>query len=141
MKQACRGTKRLASLALALTLGFGPAVLAYAQSAKPAAPTCCMRSDGPSANRPVLNPSQFTGPIRQAYQIAQDHPDLLIQLHCYCGCDKTSGHKSLLDCYRDLHGATCGTCTGEALEAARMFNQGASIEAIRAALKSHFGNS
>jgi hypothetical protein len=137
-----RGAAHLfGSMGVALALGLVPAFLAYAQSAKPAAPSCCLRSSGPSDNRPVLNPSQFQGPIRQAYQIAQDHPDLLIQLHCYCGCDKSAGHKSLLDCYRDLHGATCGICTGEALEAARMFNQGASIEAIRAALKDRFGNS
>ncbi|HLH76269.1 MAG TPA: CYCXC family (seleno)protein [Candidatus Binataceae bacterium] len=141
MKQARRAAQQLGWVGVVLALAFGPTLLAYAQSAKPVAPSCCIRSSGPSHDRPVLNPSQFNGPIRQAYQVAKDHPDLLVQLHCYCGCDKSAGHKNLLDCYRDLHGATCGICTGEALEAARMFDQGASIEAIRAALKSRFGNS
>ncbi|MGO9056835.1 MAG: CYCXC family (seleno)protein [Candidatus Binataceae bacterium] len=112
-----------------------------------AAPSCCKvhqvsESDASSNLRKTLDPMQFTGEVREAYKIAQENPDLLVQLHCWCGCDRTNGHKNLLDCYRDHHGASCAICTGEALEAKKLFDQGASIETIRAALKARYaGNS
>lgn len=34
----------------------------------------------------------------QAYQFAVDHPDLLAQIPCYCGC-AADGHKNNLDCF------------------------------------------
>ena len=55
---------------------------------------------------------------------AREHPALLAQLHCYCGCDRTDGHKNLLDCFRDNHGGHCAICTGEALEAEKLARQG-----------------
>jgi hypothetical protein len=88
--------------------------------------------------RPVLNPLMFIGEVREAYIVAQQNPWLLAQLWCYCGCDRTSGHRCLLDCYRDHHGAECATCTGEALEANQLFNQGSPVEQIRAALRARF---
>ena len=53
----------------------------------------------------TLDPQQFQGDTRLAYEAAQKHPDLLAQLHCYCGCQEHEGHKSLLDCFRTDHGA------------------------------------
>jgi hypothetical protein len=91
-----------------------------------------------AGDRPMLNPLMFVGPARQAYIIAQQSPWLLAQLWCYCGCDRTNGHRSLLDCYRDYHGATCAICTGEALEANQLFNQGSPVEQIRDALRMRF---
>ena len=73
----------------------------------------------------------FIGTARQAYTVAQQNPGLLAQLWCYCGCDRTSGHRSLLDCYRDYHGANCAICSGEALEANQLFNQGSPVDPIR----------
>jgi hypothetical protein len=77
------------------------------------------RLDGPSISstpssrvvtrremRPTLDPARFVGKAQLAHQIARDIPDVLDGLYCYCGCDKTSGHKSLLSCYTDGHAAT-----------------------------------
>jgi hypothetical protein len=47
-------------------------------------------------NRPVLNPLMFVGTARQAYIVAQQNPSLLAQLWCYCGCDRTNGHRCFL---------------------------------------------
>ena len=91
-----------------------------------------------NGDRPVLNPLMFVGPARQAYVIAQQNPWLLAQLWCYCGCDRTNGHRNLLDCYRDYHGTSCAICTGEALEANQLFNQGSPVEQIRDALRARF---
>jgi hypothetical protein len=96
--------------------------------------------NGDVGGRPVLNPLMFIGTVREAYIVAEQTPWLLAQLWCYCGCDKTSGHKSLLDCYRDYHGATCAICTGEALEANQLFNQGSPVEQIRDALRARFAH-
>src|SRR5579863_5202914 len=90
--------------------------------------------------RLTLDPKLFQGPARQAYEIAEKDPALLAQLHCYCGCDRTDGHKNLLDCYRDNHGSHCAICTGEAIEAEKLADQGMPVEKIRDALRDRFAN-
>lgn len=88
--------------------------------------------------RPTLDPARFFGVVREAYEVAQKNPALLAQLHCYCGCDKEVGHQNLLDCYRDEHGAHCPICTGEAVEAAKLADEGLPIEQIRRVLRDHY---
>lgn len=56
--------------------------------------------------RPTLDPARFVGRAALAHQVARDIPDVLDQLYCYCECDKSIGHKSLLSCYTDGHAAT-----------------------------------
>lgn len=56
--------------------------------------------------RPVLDPSLFTGMVREAYATAQKYPEILDQVYCYCSCDNPPlNHKSLLSCFTDQHGA------------------------------------
>jgi hypothetical protein len=55
--------------------------------------------------RPVLPPEMFRGAVRRAYQAARELPDLFDKLYCYCYCDRSFGHKSLLSCYATKHGA------------------------------------
>jgi tRNA isopentenyl-2-thiomethyl-A-37 hydroxylase MiaE len=91
------------------------------------------------APRLTLDPQQFDdSQIRAAYTAAAEHPELFAQLHCYCGRDVTDHHKSLLDCYRDRHGATCQVCTDEALQAAQMYAQSSPVEQIQNALRRRF---
>lgn len=111
-----------------------------ASAAKSARATLQRQATVTWGGRPVLNPLMFIGTARQAYIVAQQNPGLLAQLWCYCGCDRTSGHRSLLDCYRDYHGANCAICTGEALEANQLFNQGSPVEQIRDALRARFAH-
>jgi hypothetical protein len=56
--------------------------------------------------RPTLDPARFNGKAARAHQVARDIPDVLDQLHCYCGCDRSVGHVSLLSCYTDNHAVT-----------------------------------
>jgi hypothetical protein len=88
--------------------------------------------------RLTLDPNQFVGPVKEAYKFAEKNPELLAQLHCYCGCDKAEGHQNLLDCYRSTHGASCEICTGEALLAKRMSEQGSPVDQIRNAIRRNF---
>lgn len=122
-------------LMIAVGLYFG--VNAYqARTAEQIAISAAVSDDHPV----TLDPALFTGPVRDAYQIARDNPALIAQLHCYCGCDKEEGHKNLLDCYRDTHGSRCEICVGEAIQAKRMFEQGAPIEQIRDAVRARFSH-
>jgi hypothetical protein len=54
----------------------------------------------------ILPAEQFRNyPVAaRAYRVAAAMPDVLVQLPCYCWCDKF-GHGSLLDCFASSHGA------------------------------------
>ena len=56
--------------------------------------------------RATLDPNRFADPAtRQAYQIARDIPWVLDSIYCFCHCEESAGHKSLLSCYVDNHAA------------------------------------
>jgi len=60
----------------------------------------------PHNPRPAtLPPELFTGQVARAYRIAQEVPELLERMPCYCGCYVNPGHRNNLDCYTDRHGA------------------------------------
>jgi hypothetical protein len=56
--------------------------------------------------RPTLDSARFVGKAAVTHRIARDIPEVLDRLYCYCECDKSLGHKSLLSCYTDGHAAT-----------------------------------
>lgn len=63
----------------------------------------------------TLDPAQFLdAQTRNIYTLAAKVKPILYQQPCYCGCDKEVGHKSLLDCFTDFHGAHCILCKKEA---------------------------
>jgi hypothetical protein len=86
----------------------------------------------------TLDPAMFKGPAHDAYLAAREHPELLVQLYCYCGCDRLHGHNNLLDCFRDNHGGHCAICVGEAVDAVRMYKEGTPVEQIRDALRERY---
>jgi uncharacterized protein with PCYCGC motif len=88
----------------------------------------------------TLDPSFFQGETRNAYLVAQKHPDLLAQLDCYCGCEQHEGHKNLLDCFRTNHGAGCATCVGEAVTAGELADGGMPVQQIRDALRQRYAH-
>ena len=60
----------------------------------------------PRNPRPAtLSPELFTGQVAKVYRIAQEVPELLERMPCYCGCYVNPGHRNNLDCYTDRHGA------------------------------------
>ena len=55
----------------------------------------------------VLDPKQFSQPpVVKAYSYAKEIPEIFSQQPCYCNCDASNGHRSLLDCFATDHGAT-----------------------------------
>ena len=80
----------------------------------------------------TLSPEQFADPkVKKAYEVARDNPKLLLQLPCFCHCDQSTGHNSLLDCFVDEHGANCDTCIDEAVGSAKLQAENWSIVKIR----------
>jgi hypothetical protein len=87
-----------------LTLGLGTWL--WAESPTTPGSSAAVESSFTGAALPTPLPAElFTGQTREAYKAAAEIPDILAGLHCYCGCDKSLGHRSLLDCFVDDHGA------------------------------------
>jgi hypothetical protein len=80
----------------------------------------------------TLNPKLFHDALTQnIYAIAAKEKAVLYQQPCYCHCDRSIGHKSLLDCYVDRHASLCATCKQEAAYAYEQTKKGKSPAQIR----------
>jgi hypothetical protein len=87
----------------------------------------------------TLSPALFVSKTASAYRLAQEIPDVLDHLYCYCHCDKSIGHVSLLSCFTDTHAANCGVCQNEAIDAAEMLKKGSSLPEIRRQIDLKYG--
>jgi len=102
------------------------------------------RAAGVSADNPpisliaTLDPQNFTGRARAAYQAAKEIPEVLAQMPCFCGCKDGLGHKSNLYCFADGHGNICDMCQSIALDAQEMHRKGLPIEQIRSNIRTTY---
>ena len=87
----------------------------------------------------TLSPALFVGKTASAYRLAHEIPDVLDHLYCYCHCDKSIGHVTLLSCFTDTHAANCAVCQNEAIDAAEMLKKGSSLPEIRHQIDSKYG--
>jgi hypothetical protein len=76
--------------------------------------------------------------VAEVYAMAAEIPAVLDGIYCYCFCNQTFGHYSLLDCFREDHGAGCDVCLNEAVIAYEMTKQGSSLEEIRQAVDERY---
>ncbi|HBR17440.1 MAG: hypothetical protein A3G39_03490 [Deltaproteobacteria bacterium RIFCSPLOWO2_12_FULL_43_16] len=118
-----RFKKGISIMAMLLTIGIG---IAYA--ADPIG----------GENKPLLSPGLFKGKTAYTYQIANEIPEVLDNIYCYCHCQKHSGHKSLLSCYTDKHAAFCDVCQNEAIMAYELYKQGKDIPTIKKMVDEEF---
>jgi hypothetical protein len=80
----------------------------------------------------TLNPSQFSNVVVQnVYALAARVKKVLYQQPCYCHCDRSQGHKSLLDCFASTHGSECGVCMREAVYSYEQTKKGKTAAQIR----------
>ena len=70
-----------------------------------------------------------------AYYLASQIKQTLYQVPCYCPCNKSQGHKSLLDCFADNHGSKCVTCRKEAVFCYLQIKEGHTPTEIRQAME------
>src|SRR6266851_2272897 len=83
----------------------------------------------------TLDPKQFPDALnRNVYSLAAKIKPVLYQQPCYCYCDRSVGHKSLLDCFASEHGSQCDICQREAVLAYQQTQKGKTPAQIRAAI-------
>ncbi|HET8921498.1 MAG TPA: CYCXC family (seleno)protein [Candidatus Acidoferrum sp.] len=93
-------------------------------------------SKAPQGELPAtINPDLFTDPVVQnAYTVAAKIKKTLYQQPCYCHCDRSHGHTSLLDCFTSKHGSVCGTCVYEDFYSYEQSRKGKIAAQIRAGI-------
>jgi len=91
---------------LLMMIGLGPMLRAEPPQ-KPGPPAVANPAPTPAATAlpTPLAAELFEGRAREAYAAAREIPDVFAGLACYCGCNKSLGHRHLLDCFADDHGA------------------------------------
>ncbi len=89
----------------------------------------------PDALPATMNPDFFSGPfVQNAYTVAARIKKTLYQQPCYCHCDRSQGHGSLLDCFASKHGAGCNICISEDFYAYEQLRKGKTVAQIRAGI-------
>ena len=82
-----------------------------------------------------MSPDNFSDPVVQnAYSLASHIKKVLYQEPCYCHCDRSQGHESLLDCFVSKHGAGCGICVSEDIYSSEQTRKGKTPAQIRAGI-------
>jgi len=83
----------------------------------------------------TLDPTLFTTTLVQnAYIVAARIKKLLYQQPCYCHCDRSEGHGSLLDCFVGHHGSMCNVCMAEDFYTYEQSHAGKTAAQIRAGI-------
>ncbi len=89
----------------------------------------------------------YTNPITlKGYMYATEHPEILEQIPCYCGCGGHSEHRFLRDCYihddwtYDEHASFCDVCIGEAIKVQDYLAQGKTLKEARALIDQEYGS-
>jgi Protein of unknown function with PCYCGC motif len=84
----------------------------------------------------TMNPLAFTDIVVQnAYTLAGRIKKTLYQQPCYCHCDRSQGHGSLLDCFASRHGSGCNICMSEAFYSYEQVQKKKTAAQIRAGIE------
>jgi hypothetical protein len=127
----------LSMAALGVAIAAPRATSRLAQGAGADEPVPAFHNQAPQGHLPeTLAPSEFTEVVIQnAYILAARVKKVLYQQPCYCHCDRSQGHKSLLDCFASKHGAGCGVCMQEAIYSYEQSHKGKTAAEIRAGIE------
>ncbi|MCH7823212.1 MAG: hypothetical protein IH849_00290 [Acidobacteria bacterium] len=90
-------------------------------AAGPAAGTAAP-AQAPPVPQKQFPPQDHLNKIVAAYNVANQYPEVLTGLPCYCPCE-LYGHGSVIDCHRSQHAAMCDICMDEAIEAGQIYQQ------------------
>jgi hypothetical protein len=96
-------------------------------------PTPAFHAEAPKDALPqTMEASIFTDiQTFNAYVVAGRSKKVLYQQPCYCHCDRSQGHGSLLDCFANRHGAGCDICQKEAFYSYEQTRKGKTPPQIR----------
>ena len=100
-------------------------------------PTPAYHSQVPAGALPqTLDPVSFVNPIVQnSYALAAKVKRVLYQQPCYCHCDRSIGHESLLDCFTSKHASVCDVCIREGVYAYEQTQKKKTAAQIRAGIE------
>lgn len=127
----------IAGLSLALlVLPQFAAPLPHQQAGSSSEPVPAFHAQPPTGELPAtMDPSIYSDKlVHSAYLLAGQVKAVLYQQPCYCHCDRSSGHGSLLDCFVGRHGSGCGTCQKEAFYSYEETRKGKTPTQIREAI-------
>jgi hypothetical protein len=129
------------SSALLILFGVALALLFLPQKSLSHAPaqsgadeaTPAFHAQPPTGALPAtMSPDTFSDPVVQnAYTAAARVKKVLYQEPCYCHCDRSQGHASLLDCFVSKHGSGCQICVREDLYSYEQSRKGKTPAQIR----------
>ena len=142
---AMRTLPRVGALALALTVSFAVALVARQGGPGTPAATAAQAPLPPlnTAGYALARPLALT---RAVYEFAARHPEITRYVPCYCGCE-ADGHRNNENCFIgardangnvtrwDTHGFSCAICVDVARESMQLYNSGADVASIRAAIE------
>lgn len=96
-------------------------------------PVPAYHTEQPAGELPqTMDPAEFDNPVvKNSYALAAKVKKVLYQEPCYCHCDRSVGHGSLLDCFTSKHGSMCNVCMGEALYSYEQTKKGRTPAQIR----------
>lgn len=87
--------------------------------------------------------------VRNAYEFAALHPEVMRYIPCFCGCARLSHHGSSEDCFVsarpkgsvswNAHGQVCPMCVAIGLQVRQMYLDGKSTREIRTAIEKKYG--
>jgi Protein of unknown function with PCYCGC motif len=126
--------------AVALAIAFVPVTATSGSSRQGSAPQAeaddsipAYHAQAPKGELPeTWKPEYFPNAlVKNAYAVAAKIRKTLYQQPCYCHCDRSKGHASLLDCFASEHGSGCGTCIYEDFYTYEQVNKGKTAAQIR----------
>jgi hypothetical protein len=125
----------LCGAALGMAMASPHAASHQAQSAPEPVPA--FHNEAPKGQLPeTIDPAQFTNVVVQnAYTLAAHVKKILYQQPCYCHCDRSQGHGSLLDCFAGKHASVCEVCVREGLYSYEQTHKGKTAAQIRAGIE------
>jgi len=143
-----RTSLRIGALALALMASFAAALYARQLPGRPATPVITPSKDAPlpplnTAGYALARPLAIT---KTVYEFVARHPEVSRHVPCYCGCE-ADGHRNNENCFIgardaagnvtrwDTHGFGCAICVDVARESMQLYNSGADVASIRAAIE------
>ena len=105
--------------------------------------------DGPVAlglSVPALDLDDVPAHVAEHYEFADANRDVYDEVPCYCGCEKSIGHRNLTDCFVrsdgngwDAHAAGCDVCVDESIAVRRLMADGGDVPTIRDSIITQFG--
>ena len=128
------------------TAAVRPKAATSTTSQTPAPKAAPMRVSVPPLPNVGFAPVRPMDVVRATYDFAAQHPEILKYVPCYCGCGE-QGHKANESCFVarrdakgnvlqwDEHGFGCTICVDVARESMQLYNSGADVNSIRAAIE------